>query len=801
MSSRKTYFSTTVSFLVIVLLVWYAYDSQTPDTGDDLAPAGIDYRLDNASMLVKEMSQKPHYHGSDAIGEVRQYLLLQLEEMGLSPQIQKGMAIDHHGNIAEPVNILARYEGTGYGNQALLLMSHYDSDPHSSYGASDAASGVATILEGMRSYLEAIGNGEVEEPVNDIIVLITDAEELGLNGAQLFVSEHPWADDVEIALNFESRGSGGPSYMLLETNGGNRNLINAFQAADVKYPVANSLAYSIYKKLPNDTDLTVFREDADINGMNFAFIDDHYDYHTSRDTYERLDKRTLAHQAAYLMPLLSYFSSADITAGLSSLKGEDHVYVNFPFTGLVDFPFSWLPILIVFSGLLLLVLPFTGSGKRRFHAMAALKSAGMFLLCLGVVFAIIHFGWMAISGGVAFYEEQINGFPYNGHWWIASCTMLSCAVFFYGYKIIYDARYIGSQAYFPVLFLWVICLITGFSLDGTAEGAIVPAVYLPGAGYFIIPVFLGIVAAWMNIRQRRPSFTLLILLTFPAIWIFAPFIKAFPVALGMSILFVAGVLTVLLLGLLLPIIGHYRKKRFLGHLSLLLALIFGGIAFAKAEFTKDSPKPNSLVYLADHNTSKAFWLSYDRHLDQWTKAKLGDDPIDPDSLNQNIIDSKYQSLFKHAARAEYHAVNKIGISFIKDTVVQDQRVVEMKLVPQPGIKRLEVFSEATGYFDKVMVNGELMPERKPVRTLLDRRLKNRLIGYFRSDDEPVSVSLTFPKDSIPSLEIYAGNYDLLSHKKLEVGERSAAMMPKPFVLNDAIIGKQSIEIGIKSVTD
>src|SRR5690606_24910060 len=104
--------------------------------------------------------------------------------------------------------------------KALLLLAHYDSNPHSSLGASDDGSGVATILEGVRAFLS---QGKV--PKNDIIILFSDAEELGLNGADLFVNKHPWAKDVGLALNFEARGSGGPSYMLIETNGGNANLI------------------------------------------------------------------------------------------------------------------------------------------------------------------------------------------------------------------------------------------------------------------------------------------------------------------------------------------------------------------------------------------------------------------------------------------------------------------------------------------------------------------------------------------------------------------------------------------------
>ena len=135
-----------------------------------------------------------------------------MEALGLETSIQEGYTAGDWGNLSKAINILARIKGTEDG-KALLLLSHYDSSPHSSLGASDAGSGVATILEGIRAFLS-----EKKQPKNDIIILITDAEELGLNGADLFVNKHPWAKEVGLALNFEARGSGGPSYMLIETN-------------------------------------------------------------------------------------------------------------------------------------------------------------------------------------------------------------------------------------------------------------------------------------------------------------------------------------------------------------------------------------------------------------------------------------------------------------------------------------------------------------------------------------------------------------------------------------------------------
>ena len=258
------------------------------------------------------------------------------------------MAINRKWRAASNTkNIIATIKGSEEG-KALLILTHYDSSPHSSLGASDAGSGVVVILEGVRAFL-----AKNKQPKNDVIICITDAEELGLLGANAFVKHHPWAKDVGLVLNFEARGSGGPSYILLETNGGNKNLIETFSKANTQYPVGNSLMYSIYKMLPNDTDLTVFREDGDIEGFNFAFIDDHFDYHSVQDSYERMDVSTLNHQASYLTATLDYFSNND----LENLKAqEDYVYFNFPYFGLVFYPFSWIQPMFIFCVVVFLIL-------------------------------------------------------------------------------------------------------------------------------------------------------------------------------------------------------------------------------------------------------------------------------------------------------------------------------------------------------------------------------------------------------------------------------------------------------------
>ena len=49
------------------------------------------------------------------------------------------------------------------------------------------------------------------------------------------------------------------------------------------------------------------------------------------------------------------------------------------------------------------------------------------------------------------------------------------------------------------------------------------------------------------------------------------------------------------------------------------------------------------------------------------------------------------------------------------------------------------------------------------------------------------------KDIFPELSIYGASNDLLKNDWLSVPKRTKKMMPKPFVLNDAIITKQTID--------
>lgn len=750
-----------ITLLLIILAIYWSFKSAMPSYENDINASKTAFSTDRAFQHVANISKKPHAVGFPAHKEVRDYIVSELEKMGLETSLQEGYTGGDWANLTKAINILARIKGSEDG-KALLLLSHYDSSPHSSLGASDAGSGVATILEGVRAFLATNST-----PKNDIFIVITDAEELGLNGADLFINKHPWAKEVGLALNFEARGSGGPSYMLIETNKGNGKLIEEFTAANPKYPVANSLVYSIYKMLPNDTDLTVFREDGDIEGFNFAFIDDHYDYHTAHDSYERLDKKTLAHQGSYLMPLLIHFSNTDLT----NLKSDsDYIYFNVPFFGLVSYPFTWIWPMFAIGVILFIILFMYGLKKSVLDVREMLKGFLPLLLSLIINGLIGFYSWSVLKWCYPQYQDMLHGFTYNGHTYIAAFMVLSISISFWVY---HKFKKINTPNILVApIFLWlVICGLV--------------ASYLKGASFFIVPTMALLASFLVLINQKKPNPYLLVFLGLPALWIYAPFIKMFPVGLGLKMMVATTALTTLTFFLLLPIFGYYNKKIRLAVVSFLLFVGFIVSAHFNAGFSEENAKPTSLLYVKDADTNLAKWATYEKQLSNWTTQYLGNDKTVPENLSENTISSKYSTGFTFISDAPIKDIAPPTVEKTLDTIIGNNRILEICITPNRAVNRLEVFTNDS--IEKARVNNISLSE-----DFLAHRRGGKLVTHYITDNAPTELRLTIPKNVVLELTLYEASNDLLSNPLFTVPERPKDNIPMPFVLNDAVLMTKTI---------
>lgn len=768
---RKNY-APIYSLLVLVVLLFGVFYFMMPQSYDETEAPLSGFSTKRALETVKQISKKPHFVGSKNHEVVADYIQKELENLGLETSVQQGFTMTEKGTLVQSKNIIAKIKGSK-NSKTLLLLSHYDSAPHSySKGASDDASGVATILESVRAFLHTKTPHK-----NDITILFTDAEELGLNGAALFVTQHKLAKEVGLVLNFEARGSSGPSYMLMETNEGNSKMVDAFKAGNADYPVSNSLMYSIYKMLPNDTDLTVFREQGKIQGFNFAFIDSHYNYHTAQDTYQNLDPKTLAHQGSYLFPLLNYFGNADLT-DLNSK--DDKIYFNVPFS-FVSYPFAWIiPMLIVAFGLFFIFV-FVGLGKRAMRLDEIIKGFVPLICSIAVAGLITYIGWKILKSVYPQYNDILQGFTYNGHDYIYAFVSQTLAVCFLFYQNDGKRNREMSQMVAP-LFVWLLINL-GIAFK------------LQGASFLVIPVIFSTFMLGFFVLTQKSSWFLNCLLAIPTLVILVPFIQMFPIGLGLGILFGSSVLTVLVFTLLLPIFGSFTKKGMWAIAFVIIGIGFFVKAHQDSGYSAQKTKPNSLVYILNADSKKANWATYDTNLDEWTKTYLGKKPKDGKPLNTHKLYSKYGSKYTFMADAPMKDIAKPTIEFLRDTVKGNQHLYKIRIMPNRTVNRYDIFANNAIQINNFKANGVKSVD---FESNIASKTSDKVLTYYVVDNIPLEMEFSINKNDNLDLDLIESSFDLLANRTIKMIPRKAGMMPLPFVLTDAVIVKQKIKPSPKS---
>lgn len=409
---------------------------------------------------------KPHPVGSQQNAVVRQRIIERLTQLGYQPRIQSRFQCTSYG-CCQIENVIATRAGTKPG-QAVLAMAHYDSVV-AGPGAGDDGSGVAVLLE-----LAKMLAGKPAAK-NDLILLFTDGEEFGLNGASAFVEAAPEYKTVQAVVNVEARGSSGPSVMF-ETGARNAALIELF-ADVIDRPVTNSLAYEIYKRLPNDTDFSPFRNAGHI-GFNLAFLGAASRYHSQNDTVDRLSKASLAHHGENALALVERLTSID----LATIKAQgDASYFDLFGRVLLRWPAEWnLPAaalaLLLILGLLL----------RQRSSLGARKTLWAVSLTLAAGPLLFGAGWLLSFPLGRWPQAMILDHPSP---WPARVALLACT--------------------------FLVALALGAALARRQAGAVagwlalsslglVVALAMPGAAYaFLIPSLAYALFGWALASRPR----------------------------------------------------------------------------------------------------------------------------------------------------------------------------------------------------------------------------------------------------------------------------------------------------------
>jgi hypothetical protein len=591
----------------------------------------------------------PHPTGSAANARVRDRILAEFERLGYRPEVRSRFVCSEYWPVCATVdNIVARLPGEG-DERAVLLAAHYDSVAAGA-GAGDDGAGIAAMLEVAR----ALKDGP---PLpRSIWFLAGDGEEAGLLDAEAFVRE-PEFPTIGSVVNLEARGTAGAS-RLFETHTGNAAIVSLAGAA-LPHPVGSSLAYEIYRYMPNNTDFTVFRR-AGLAGVNFAFIGGAARYHTPRDKLGYLDPDTLQHHGENALAMVRALAQHDAEPAGSG----DRVFFDLFGTVLVHWPGAWNPPWLMLGTVGWLVLAVRLS-RRRPLRWGRLVTCCLLLPLVVIAALLVAIGLQATVESTAAASES----------WTAPGGLLAFA--FMALAVTVCAllaqpltRWAGSAA---------LALASLFSFVALAG---VSTAMLPGTAFLALsPLLVGVVAghAWPS---RPVYWSGAAALAACALW----FVLAYRIYEILGFTGLPGV-TVAMMVALLPLLpalaGVARNNWMPAGLALLGLAVLLGAALVGPAFSDAVPRPLNLLYAGNAGGGRLFADALrvgERPAELMTVGRFGGAPV------RSVPWSGQQQLAGRAGPPLQPPV----LTVLRDTPKADGRHLELKLQTRRNARVLYV---------------------------------------------------------------------------------------------------------------
>jgi hypothetical protein len=697
--NRSTALIAVCVFLFLVSAVFLAVYRLLPPSPLPASAPSTAFSAERALKHTRVIARVPHPAGSAANDQVRAYILGELKAMGIAAEEQVDRSVGGRTAV-EVKNVLARIPGTA-PTKAFAIMAHYDSVPYGP-GAADDGSGVVTMLETARAL-------KAGTPLrNDVILVFTDAEESGELGAEGFM-RHPWVNEIGVIVNLEARGTGGPSLMF-ETSPENGWLIAELAQADV-YARASSLMYDVYKRLPFDSDFSVLKRHG-LNGFNVAFVDNFAYYHTKNDSPDHLSPASLQNHGSYALGLARRFGNIPLDRGVTA---PDAVYFNALGSRLVHYPLSWGKPVTILAALVFLAVILLGFARRHLTPgglIAGTAAFGVSAVCAGL-FTLVALG-VAYGPGKLYrqYATNITHLPdlkalYHNDLYgaaFAAFTVCVLTLCYIGFR-----RFIRTGNLAAGALMWWVVVLAAVQH------------YLPGGSYFAAwPLLFSAIGLGLSFlpgegRPLPPVYTALLgIFALPGIVLLSPAYQAFLSTVMIMAAPGLVLVIVLILGLVIPQLGLMAvpNKWWLPTLAGGLGLCLWAIAIATSGYAADRPKLNCLSYGLDMNAGKAFWMSADKTLDEWTLQFFQTPPPEsPHGTIGEFIPGDTGEYWKAPAPVAPYAGPQIQI--IRDTVNGGVREVALHVAApdKPSELGLSVISDVE-VFSGTVFGKEVERSRK-----------------------------------------------------------------------------------------
>ncbi len=612
----------------------------------------------------------PHPIGSPANRAIRDRIASRFDALGYETRVRRQFACNSYSVCGWTENITARPPGQP-GGPTVVLAAHYDSVP-AGPGASDDGTGVAALLETARAV-------RTEHFRNPIVFLIDDGEEAGLLGAEAFLNV-PVSRFANAVINLESRGTTGPSY-LFETSNNNRWFLPIVAGA-LPHPATSSLFYSIYQRLPNDTDLTVFKR-AGMTGVNFAFIGDVEHYHTPLDDLRHVDVRTLQDQGDNALAALRALGNTE----LRRQSADDAVWFDVLGLFVIWWPGRWTFFFAIVSlGIAIVAAALLVRDDETTTSEIAMGFAG---LLLGVIIALV--AGFAISRIASIRAVQ----PWAPHptaaivaAWLAG---LAASVGVLG-AMRRRARSAG--------------LLAGIAIAWNVA-AIGVAVTLTGASHlFVVPAIALSLSALMRGIEYADSDTIgAAVCAAVAAVLWFPVATALYDALGTpSLPFICGALAIVAT----TFAAFFENSTSFAWRTAAVAALLAIIAAALPPATAAHPRRMSITYLDNGAASRWITSAMTPRVQQAAAFARTDDTIHPWAANR-------ASLF--AAPAPPLPLAPVLVTRTSDVAV-GKRTLTLHVESPRGASRVNLYFRTQATVEGLRINGVVPPPATGVRRWL-----------------------------------------------------------------------------------
>jgi hypothetical protein len=674
--------------LALLLLLAVFIDHQTsPIESKDSSISAAMFSAERAFSMLQALTkeQVPHPVDSHANKVVEKRLVSMLRKMGFQEEIQDtNICADSSRGVTRCTrvrNIIVHIPGTSK-NKGILLSAHYDSVP-AGPGGSDAGAAVATLLETARLL------SKQATPLNSITLLFNEGEEFGLFGAKAFMQHHPLAKQLQLAINVEARGTTGQSVMF-ET-GENSGWLVKHYAKTTPKPLSSSLFYEVYKVLPNDTDLTVFK-DHGLQGLNFAHAERLPHYHTPLDNLANLDKGSLQHHGDNVWGTLGSIMNID----LNNQEAGNLVYTDVLGLFVVQWDEAnslWISLCLL---LLLIFLLYRTKSYTKDNLRIIIKSI------LGVLLILL------VSALTAFIIQKIVLFfaSANAPWRADSLPMQIAIWIGVSLSGLLIAKWIARNA--PPMLMGIGVVLTWVLLS------IVTSVTLPGISFlFILPSFVGLLVLLINTlildssaksSSHNATTYVLVAIVMASAVIFMPIANVLEIMVSYQMATAIGLILGFIISSCLPLMALSSESRetfnklVISHIFVLVcALTWTSL---QSPFTAWMPQPLNMVYLQKAD-GQANIISGTQH------------NIIPSALSKTLKETKLTASFPwsktlfHTSKIKSQNIDSPKISIISESFKENSRSIKIKVsANDKNFSGIKLYIPETSGLNTLLSNGD-----------------------------------------------------------------------------------------------